>query len=209
MDAPHWLLALLPVWVLALTAPGPDTLMVVRTAATAGRRAGYACAAGIGLGNAIWAGAALAGLAVLFAEAAWLYRLVVLLGASYLSVVGARLLLAAWRGGNGPAAEAAGAAEVAGGFRRGLATNLANPKAAMFFASVLAVAAPPDAPAAVLAALVAGAAVTSAGWFALVAGVLAAPPMMAGYRRAGRALDGMAGALFLGLGAALAWREAR
>lgn len=209
MDAPHWLLTLLPIWILALTSPGPDTLMVVRTAATAGRRAGYACAAGIGLGNAIWAGAALAGLAVLFAEMAWLYRLAVLLGAAYLAVMGVRMILAAWRGGDGPAPVAAAGGDAAGGFRRGLATNLANPKVAMFFGSVLAVAAPPDAPVAVLAALVAGAAVSSAVWFALVARVLAAPAMMAGYRRAGRALDGLTGALFLGLGAALAWREAR
>src|SRR5918995_3756754 len=96
-----WLLVLLPIWIVALVSPGPDALLVAQTAASAGRRDGFACAAGIGAGMAVWSAAALGGLATLFAEAAWLYRLVVLAGAAYLVVTGLRMLAATRRDGGG------------------------------------------------------------------------------------------------------------
>ncbi len=210
----HWLLALFPIWVVALVSPGPDALLVAQTAASSGRRNGFACAAGIGTGNAVWSVATLGGLAVLFAEAAWLYRLVVLAGAAYLAVTGLRMLAAAWRGGGGhekgPAA--AGAARPGGAaiaFRRGLFTNLSNPKAAIFFASVFAVTLPAQTSHGMRAALVLGAALTSALWFALLARLLSAEAVRAAYRRAERGVTAAAGACFAGFGAALALREAR
>ena len=142
----HWLLVLLPIWIVALVSPGPDALLVAQTAASAGRRDGFACAAGIGAGMAVWSAAALCGLATLFAEAAWLYRLVVLAGAAYLVVTGLRMLAAARRG-DGHGTEEPGIDALHPGafvaFRRGLLTNLSNPKAAVLFASVFAVTLPP------------------------------------------------------------------
>jgi threonine efflux protein len=159
--------------------------------------------------------AALGGLAVLFAEAAWLYRLVVLAGAAYLVVTGIRMLLAARRAGGGheagkPAGNVApppGA--LAAAFRRGFLTNLSNPKAAIFFASVFAVTLPPQTGLGLGATLVLGAALSSALWFALLARLLSAEAVRAAYRRAERAVTAAAGACFAGFGAALALREAR
>jgi threonine efflux protein len=210
----HWLLALLPIWAVALVSPGPDALLVAQTSASAGRRNGFACAAGIGAGNAVWSVATLGGLAVLFAEAAWLYRLVVLAGAAYLVVTGLRMLAAAWRRDDGGEAEGLGAhAARPGGalasFRRGLLTNLSNPKAAIFFASVFAVTLPPQTGGGLRAALVLGAALSSALWFALLARLLSAGAVQAAYRRAERGVTAAAGACFAGFGAALALREAR
>lgn len=210
----HWLLALLPIWVVALVSPGPDALLVAQTSASAGRRNGLACAAGIGAGNAVWSVATLGGLAVLFAEAAWLYRLVVLAGAAYLVVTGLRMLAAAWRGGDedGPPGPGAGPARPGGtlvAFRRGLLTNLSNPKAAIFFASVFAVTLPPETGPGLRAALVLGAALSSALWFALLARLLSAETVRAAYRRAERRVTALAGVCFAGFGTALAWREAR
>src|SRR5918993_2939740 len=137
-----WLLVLLPIWIVALVSPGPDALLVAQPAASAGRRDGFACAAGIGAGMAVWSAAALGGLATLFAEAAWLYRLVVLAGAAYLVITGLRMLAAARRGARRDGMEDPGMEAVRPGafvaFRRGLLTNLSNPKAAVLFASVFA-----------------------------------------------------------------------
>lgn len=208
----HWLLVLVPIWIVALVSPGPDALVLAQTAASSGRRDGFACAAGIGLGMAVWSAAALGGLATLFAEAAWLYRTVVLAGAAYLVVTGFRMLAAARHGG-GNATEGAGTETLRPGalaaFRRGLVTNLSNPKAAVLFASVFAVALPPQTSHGLGAALVLGAASSSALWYVLLARLLSAEAVRAAYQRAERGVLAAAGACFAGFGAVLALREAR
>ncbi|MBW8271062.1 LysE family transporter [Caldovatus aquaticus] len=214
MDAQ--LALLLPVWLVALATPGPDTLAVSHAAVTGGRRAGSACAAGVATGIAAWA-AALSGLALLLAQAGWLHRLLALAGAAYLVLAGARMLRAAWQGGDAPAAAGlairADAARVgsavARAYRRGLLTNLANPKAAALFGSLFAVALPRHAGVAEGAALVLVFAGTTFAWYALLAGLLAGPRAAAAYRRAARGVNAAAGAAFLGFGARLAWAEAR
>jgi threonine efflux protein len=209
----HWLLVLLPIWIVALVSPGPDALLVAQTAASAGRRDGFACAAGIGAGMAVWSAAALCGLATLFAEAAWLYRLVVLAGVAYLVVTGIRMLAAADRGGRDGTEEEPVTGAVHPGafvaFRRGLITNLSNPKAAILFASVFAVTLPPHAGLGLGTALVLGAACSSALWYVLLARLLSAEPVRVAYRRAERRVTATAGACFTIFGAALALREAR
>jgi threonine efflux protein len=208
----HWLLVLLPIWIVALVSPGPDALLVAQTAASAGRRDGFACAAGIGAGMAVWSAAALCGLATLFAEAAWLYRLVVLAGAAYLVVTGLRMLASARRS-DGHATTEPGTDALHPGafvaFRRGLLTNLSNPKAAVLFASVFVVTLPPHTSFGLGTSLVVGAACSSALWYVLLARLLSAEPVRVAYRRAERGVTAAAGACFAGFGAALALREAR
>ena len=208
----HWLLVLLPIWAVALVTPGLDALVVAQTAATSGRRDSFAAAAGVGAGMAVWSVAALSGLAVLFAEAAWLYRLVALAGAAYLVVTGVQMLVAAARNGGHQAGETeANAARpgVPAAFRRGLLTNLSNPKAAVLFASVFAVTLPPRTGHGMGAALVLGAALSSALWYVLLARLLSGEAVRAAYRQAERGLTAAAGACFAGFGTALALREAR
>ena len=90
-------------------------------------------ALGIALGTTIWAGLSLAGLGLLFAKVTWLYGLVKLLGAGYLIYIGLQTILSARR----PAAKAAMPLSDGRAFRRGLLTDLSNPKAAAFFTSLL------------------------------------------------------------------------
>lgn len=209
----HWLLVLLPIWIVALVTPGPDALAVAQTTASSGRRDGFAAAAGVGAGMAVWSVAALSGLAVLLAEAAWLYRLAAFAGAAYLVVTGLRMLVAAVRNGGGHEAEATGTQAAHLGalaaFRRGLFTNLSNPKAAVLFASVFAVTLPPETGRGLGAALVLGAALSAALRYVLLARLLSAEPVRMAYRRAERGVLAAAGACFAGFGAALALREAR
>ena len=209
------LLLVVPVWAAALVTPGPDTLAVAHSALKGGRRAGLACMAGVSAGAAVWALGALAGLALLFERAAWAYRAVALFGAAYLVVTGLRMLGSAWRWRG--AAAGAGTAPAAGGaaagaraaFRRGLVTHLANPKAAVFFGSLFAVALPPGAAGWAGPALAGAVVAMTAAWYGALALAVTRRPVAAAYARAERGLTGGTGALLAGLGARLAWQEAR
>jgi threonine/homoserine/homoserine lactone efflux protein len=114
--------------------PGPNMAWLALLTATAGRRAGLAALAGITLGLAVQAGLAALGVASVMTAWPALYTAFHLAGVSYL------LWLAweSWRDAGDPAHHLPGGGERGvDGFRRGLMTNLLNPKAAVFFVTIL------------------------------------------------------------------------
>jgi threonine/homoserine/homoserine lactone efflux protein len=127
--------------VLVLNAtPGVDLLLTVSRTAQSGRRAGIMAALGINAGCALHALAAAFGLAALLAWSALSFSLLKWAGAAYLLWLGLGMLRAAWR--DPTAAQAVGAqalppASAAADFRRGLLTNLLNPKVALFMLAFL------------------------------------------------------------------------
>jgi len=130
--------------VLVLNAtPGVDLLLTVSRTAQSGVRAGLMAALGINAGCALHALAAAFGLAALLAWSASAFALVKWAGAAYLLWLGIGMLRSAWRGPShaaepGPA-QAQGSLRVSAGadFRRGLLTNLLNPKVALFMLAFL------------------------------------------------------------------------
>ncbi|MGE0726241.1 MAG: LysE family translocator [Alphaproteobacteria bacterium] len=132
------MLAFLAVAALVIVTPGPDTAVTVRSALLGGRAAGIATAAGVALGQLVWAAATSLGLVALLIASEPLFLLVKYLGAAWLVVLGLQALAAAWRAApaaatiRGPAGLAPRAA-----FGHGLLSDLGNPKMAVFFASVL------------------------------------------------------------------------
>jgi threonine/homoserine/homoserine lactone efflux protein len=124
---------LLTALVLEVT-PGPNMVWLALLTATAGRRAGIAAAVGITLGLSLQA--ILATLGVAAAMAVWpgLYTALHLAGVGYL----AWLAWESWRDAGNPAHHQPGGGEtVRDGFWRGLISNILNPKAALFFVTVL------------------------------------------------------------------------
>lgn len=127
----------LPAFVLAATlielTPGPNMAWLALVAATEGRRPGYAAVAGVALGLALIGIAAAFGLAALIATTPALYQALRWGGVLYL------LWLAwdGWRDGDGGTGDGLGGITLARAFRRGLVTNLLNPKAAVFYVAVL------------------------------------------------------------------------
>lgn len=114
--------------------PGPNMAWLALLSATAGRGAGFAAVAGIALGLGVQA--LLAALGVAAAVAAWpkLYLVLHLAGVVFLIW----LALESWRDAGNPAHHLPGGGEGAtDGFRRGLIANLLNPKAALFFVTIL------------------------------------------------------------------------
>lgn len=196
------------IWTITVLSPGPNLLATLHATARGGARAGVTTAAGIGFGTAIWAGLSLAGLAVLFETFAWAYTLVKILGAAYLIIVGLKLLFQ--RGSSVAAAPMGSPAGASGGrglrraFLFGLATDLANPKAAAFFASLFAVSIPAGAALTFQLGIGALVVVIAGSWYSLAALIFARPRVAAAYGRARRWIERVTGGLFVAAGLRLA-----
>ena len=184
--------------------PGLDTALVLRTAAVEGpKRAGLA-AVGIVTGCLAWGAGVALGLGALLAAARQPVTMPKWAGAAYLVWLGLGLLLKPR-----DRFELSGEAPRAGGdfawMRRGLLTNLLNPKVGVFYISFL----PQFLPAGVQAApfiflLAVIHAVLGLAWSACLIG--ATQPIAGVLRRAGvvRWLDRITGGVFLGFGLKLA-----
>lgn len=195
--------------VLVLNAtPGVDLLLTVSRTAQSGVRAGIMAALGINAGCALHALAAAFGLAALLAWSATAFNFVKWAGAAYLLWLGIGMLRGAWRG---PAAAAAGAPaapppSAAADFRRGLLTNLLNPKVALFMLAFLPQFIPAHLPHKTLAFLGLGLLfIVQSTLFLLAVVLLSARLSRLGVlARSARALQAAGGLLFIALAARLA-----
>jgi threonine/homoserine/homoserine lactone efflux protein len=130
------LAAFLAVSAIVIVTPGQDTALTIRNSLLGGRGAGLATALGVSAGQAVWTLAASAGLAALLVASEPAFVALKLAGAAYLVYLGAQSLLAAFRGRPRTHTEARSAAPAVA-FRQGVLSNLANPKMAVFFSSLL------------------------------------------------------------------------
>jgi threonine/homoserine/homoserine lactone efflux protein len=115
--------------------PGQDTLYILGSSIAHGRRVGVASALGICAGCLVHTIAAALGLSVILATSATAFTIMKLAGAAFLIYLGIRALFTRV-GALSPLPAAAGAS--AGlAFRRGILTNVLNPKVALFFLALL------------------------------------------------------------------------
>ena len=122
------------VLVMVLT-PGPAIFFTLNQSLAYGRRGGFATAAGLVSGTIILFTCASLGLTVVLQASAVAYDLLKVAGAGYLVYLGIRAIVAA---GDGPFITAPdGESSLLHHYLRGLATELLNPKTAMFYISVL------------------------------------------------------------------------
>jgi threonine/homoserine/homoserine lactone efflux protein len=200
----HAFLSFLAVGAVALVIPGPDTFVVLRTSLADGPRAGTWAAAGSATGNLVWGALSVVGVAALLAASAAAFSTLKLAGAAYLAVLGLQALRAAWRGeplARSGASRAAVSRTAA--FRRGLASDLLNVKAGLFWTAL------------VPQFLTAGSALLPVAMITAMVGLVFA--WLTGYahlagrlsttlesRRAARAVNGGVGAVLLALGGGLA-----
>jgi threonine/homoserine/homoserine lactone efflux protein len=184
--------------------PGLDTALILRTAAVEGpKRAGLA-AVGIVTGCLVWGAAVALGLGALLAASHLAFTVLRWAGAAYLVWLGLNLILKPRSGFD----VAAGAPSAGGDFtwlRRGLLTNLLNPKVGVFYISFLPQFLPAGvAPAPFIFLLAVIHAVLGLAWSACLIG--ATRPIAGALKRAGvvRWLDRITGGVFLGFGVRLA-----
>jgi threonine/homoserine/homoserine lactone efflux protein len=127
--------AFLALAALVIVTPGQDTALTIRNTLARGRRGGIDTAAGVALGQLVWALAASAGLVALLHAWEPAFLALRIAGAAYLLYLGLTALRSAF----------ARAREAAAPVQRlrtppvvqGLLSNLGNPKMAIFFTSLL------------------------------------------------------------------------
>ncbi len=113
--------------------PGPNMAYLAIVGVSQGRKPGYAAVAGVALGLAIVGIAAALGLAAMISASPLLYQILRWAGVVYLL----RLAIDGWRDASEEIEHAPLGSSNALYFRRGLITNLLNPKAAVFYIAVL------------------------------------------------------------------------
>jgi len=134
----HSLLAFALFAAVLTVTPGLDTVLVLRTTARHGRRAGFAAVVGISLGCLAWALASALGITALLAASRLAYEVLRWAGVAYLCWLGVKALWGRRRAGTadpGPAERST--VDAWNAFRTGLTTNLLNPKVGAFYLSVL------------------------------------------------------------------------
>lgn len=187
---------------LVLVIPGPDVLLVSQTAVARSRRAALLAGAGVVSGIACWAALALLGIGVLFQNFAWIHGVIRVGGGLYLLYMAYTL----WRSSFGAQTASAPVQAPLGdlkAFRSGFLTNIANPKAAIFFGSVFSSVLPTHSSADLKLGAFTVIVSLSLLWFALVALGMSTARLQAAYLRLRRTLDRVAGSLMAGFGALL------
>ncbi|MDU5713679.1 MAG: threonine export protein RhtC [Citrobacter freundii] len=181
------------VHIVALMSPGPDFFFVSQTAVSRSRKEAMMGVLGITCGVMVWAGVALLGLHLIIEKMAWLHTIIMVGGGLYLCWMGYQMLRGAFKkqdvAAPTPQVELAQSGR---SFLKGLLTNLANPKAIIYFGSVFSLFVGDN--------VGTGARWETLAWFTVVASLFALPKMRRGYQRLAKWIDGFAGALFAGFG---------
>ncbi|POP42644.1 threonine export protein RhtC [Superficieibacter electus] len=189
------------VHLIALMSPGPDFFFVSQTAVSRSRKEAMMGVLGITCGVMVWAGVALLGLHLILEKMAWLHNIIMVGGGLYLCWMGYQMLRGALKkdtnDAHAPKVELA-----AGGrsFLKGLMTNLANPKAIIYFGSVFSLFVSDSVGTPERWGIFVLIAVETLAWFTVVASLFALPAMRRGYQRLAKWIDGFAGVLFAGFG---------
>ena len=132
------LLAFLGVAAIVICTPGPDTALTIKNTLAGGRRGGVATALGVAFGQATWTVAASVGVVALLRASQPAFTVLRFAGAAYLVYLGVQALRHALAGSGEIELRGGGmAVPPAVALRQGLVSNLANPKMAAFFTSLL------------------------------------------------------------------------
>ncbi len=197
------ILAFLAAATLLTITPGVDSAMVLRTAASDGARRAVAAGVGIGIGCLLWGAAVALGLGAVLTASPLAFTAIKWAGAAYLVWLGIGLLRAPRQ------SMAMGGGAAAGSdwqtLRRGLVTNLLNPKIGVFYITFLPQFVPAGVPVAGFSFLLAALHVAlSVIWFGVL--ILATVPLGRWLARPGvvTAMDRLTGIVFIGFGMRLA-----
>ena len=195
----------LAVAAVAAVIPGPDTVVVLRTALADGPRAGTWAAGGSAAGNVLWGAASALGVAAVLAASATAFSAIKLAGAAYLVVVGIQALHAARRG-DSLASDAGERGDLSrsAAFRRGLASDLLNVKVGLFWTALVPQFVAADSSALLPVAMIAAMASMVFAWLSAYAHLAGRLSRTLRRRRSSQAVNGTVGTVLVALGGRLA-----
>lgn len=190
------------VHIIALMSPGPDFFFVSQTAVSRSRKEAMMGVLGITCGVMVWAGVALLGLNLIIEKMAWLHTIIMVGGGLYLCWMGFQMLRGALKKSEAAAAVEPQVELARSGrsFLKGLLTNLANPKAIIYFGSVFSLFVGDSVSSGARWGIFLLIVLETLAWFTVVASLFALPGMRRGYQRMAKWIDGIAGTLLAGFG---------
>jgi threonine/homoserine/homoserine lactone efflux protein len=202
------IIAFATVAALVTVLPGADMALVARNVLAYGRVAGYLTS--IGCCRGLWAHAVASALGVsaILMTSATLFSAVKVVGGLYLAMLGVLSLRRAWRADtvSGTVTRAVSTQGGKGAFVQGLLSNLLNPKVAVFYLTLLPQFIRPGDPVLARSLLLAGVhVVIGLVWLTAYTYFLGRLSSLLNRTRFRQALEGITGAVLIGLGARLAW----
>jgi threonine/homoserine/homoserine lactone efflux protein len=184
--------------------PGPDMAVVTRRAIVGGRRDALRAGLGVVCGLLVWGTLAVLGLTALLVASPTAYVVLKIVGAGYLLVLGWRAL----SGGTDHGMPALGTGPLHGRpFVTGMATNLLNPKIAVFYTALLPTLAPASLGVWGLGALVLMHAVLTLAWLTGYSIALDRARAFLGRPRVRRTLDRVTGGVLIAFAVRLATEQ--
>lgn len=184
----------------AQLSPGPDILLIAKSAASTTRRNTLKIIAGISAGIVVWVMLTLMGFTVLMAQWPWIQSLLMLVGGLFLAKMGWAMLnggLKALKNRHLGLEVAEALKPIQHYFALGLMTNLSNPKTLIYFSSVFSLALSSSASTDLKTQLAVIIPVQTFITFALVMLLISQPKIKGYYERAGAGIDIVSGGLFI------------
>ena len=194
---------------LGALSPGPDIILILRTA-TRSRRHAVAAAFGIQVGVLMWVSLTVLGAAALLTAFPEILDAVQIVGGGWLIWMGQGLVRSGWENRTSPPVGLAEAAAALGTVRhtfvQGLTTNLSNPKIVLFLAALVAPLLPAHPSVGTSVALILGLAWSSLALFSVLSFVVSTRAVRRKMLVATPFIDLSAGLFFLAAGAVLVVR---
>lgn len=199
---------------IALMSPGPDFALVIQNATRYGRQTGLFIALGLSCGILTHSLLSLTGVSYLVHQHPTLFALLQLAGGSYLLYLGIGALKAVWSMARSSQVDESNQSNDTSlllsnkrqAFSRGFATNILNPKALVFFVSLMSSLVP------------AGMSLEGKGvaliilfglsllWFSFLAWALSTERLQRRIKAMGLYIDGLCGVIFTVIGVGILWQ---
>lgn len=183
---------------LAMVAPGPDMLLVVRNTLVEGRRAGLRTSLGILCGNAVHITYCLLGIGVLISRSILAFSTLKYVAAAYLIYLGVSTARVGSHRLDTPRIVAAHVATPS--FVQGFLNNLLNPKGTLFYLGVFTGVITPETSPNTMGVLVGAMLLVSATFWVCFVYALDRPALRHRIDRSQRAMNRACGALMIALG---------
>ncbi|MCL6234291.1 LysE family transporter [Acinetobacter sp. ANC 5579] len=185
----------------AQLSPGPDVLLIAKSAASTTRANTLKIIAGISVGIVVWVVLTLLGFTVLVEQFPWIQQVLMAVGGFFLAKMGWAMFSGGLKSLNQTAnledGQALSQQKTENYFLLGLFTNLANPKTLIYFSSVFSLALSSSASSNLKAQLAVIIPIQTFIVFSLFMMIMSLPKIKALYQRSGSYIDVVSGALFL------------
>ncbi|MCE0463371.1 LysE family translocator [Pseudomonas uvaldensis] len=194
----HHLLLVFTAYIVGAASPGPSNMRIMGVAMHQGRKPALMLAAGVISGSFFWGSMAATGVSAILAQYAQALFALKIVGGIYLLFLAIKAGRSALDSDERLQKELVAAPTVSGFvlYRRGLLMHLTNPKALLGWIATMTLGLGPHATPETVMIILAGCAVLSVTIFCSYAIVFSTAPMIRGYRRARRWIEGTLGLVF-------------